>query len=212
MSGTASARPGSYTIALPEGWWRIDLRPDHAAKNIDALVAQQLAGLGEVPQLRRQLRTHLLDQAEAAYAAGGVELFLCRMPAPPATIPAALLITVPPPDPRASNLTSLASLLEGTAPSVHSHVTDLPAGTALRRHTRRHTSLESAIVMETTPRRPASPKDDSTVDAFGIDYYVPIPHTDDALLLLSFSSPLLPLEEALIELFDAAAQTLRWTA
>lgn len=42
-----------------------------------------------------------------------------------------------------------------------------------------------------------------------VQYFVPVPGVP-SLLVLSFSTPNLPLAEVFVELFDAMAQTLQW--
>jgi hypothetical protein len=44
-----------------------------------------------------------------------------------------------------------------------------------------------------------------------LDLHVPVPDSS-AWLLLSFSTPLAPLADALVGMFDAVAGTLRWTS
>ncbi|MGW0996714.1 hypothetical protein ACWD5V_26190 [Streptomyces sp. NPDC002523] len=44
-----------------------------------------------------------------------------------------------------------------------------------------------------------------------LDAYLAVPHSD-LRLLLSFSSPMEPLEDALVTLFDSVARTLQWMA
>ncbi len=44
-----------------------------------------------------------------------------------------------------------------------------------------------------------------------LDLHVPVPGSS-AWLLLSFSTPLAPLADALVGMFDAVAGTLRWTS
>jgi len=201
-----TSRPSSYHLVLPDGWWRIDLRPDQATASIDRLLARQLANLGEVPQLRRELRAVLRGQAEAAYEAGGVELYLSFMPAEPMTIPASLLVSVPPPLGTPTDPEQLREAIKTAGPAVTLDVVDLPAGRALRRHTRRMAPLDAA------PARAgngSSIEPDETTESFGVDFYLPIPHSD-ALLVLAFSSPLMQLEEVLLDLFDTVADTVRW--
>jgi hypothetical protein len=42
-----------------------------------------------------------------------------------------------------------------------------------------------------------------------VDYYLPIPHSQ-AFLLLSFSTPLEAIAEAMVGLFDAVAASFTW--
>jgi hypothetical protein len=42
-----------------------------------------------------------------------------------------------------------------------------------------------------------------------VEYFVPVPDRDE-VLMLTFSTPLEPIADAMVELFDAVAGTLRW--
>ena len=73
---------------------------------------------------------------------------------------------------------------------------DLPAAGRATRRRRTERSKESRKLGSTFP---------DTI----VEYFVPVPGRAE-LLLLTFSTPLEPLADEMVELFDAVAGTLRW--
>ncbi|MDN3268479.1 hypothetical protein [Streptomyces sp. MA15] len=100
---------------------------------------------------------------------------------------------------QAGALTVPASLLVTLLPSgrtpeaAGASVVELAAGTALRRRT------------------DAAPDDGEALPSVTLDYQVPVPGTETHLLL-TFSTPLVQIADAMVELFDAVAGSLRWRA
>lgn len=54
----------------------MDLDPGRRERAVAALVERQFRGADNVPHLKAQARQELLTRTEAAYAAGGLEMFL----------------------------------------------------------------------------------------------------------------------------------------
>ncbi|MEW2305774.1 hypothetical protein AB0958_38440 [Streptomyces sp. NPDC006655] len=202
-STRSPASPADYRLLLPDGWFRVRIDPEGRERSVDALVDLQFAGVDNAPHLKRQLRDELLTQATAAYRDGGIELYLSLQQAGPLTIPASLLImlvrpasgTVQP-DP-----TELARRLSADM-DAEATVVELAAGTVVR--VRRDTG------------RPDTPAPDGAPGSAGevlpsvtVDYQLPVPGTA-AHLLLTFSTPLLQIADAMVELFDAVAGSLTW--
>ncbi|MEU0045749.1 hypothetical protein [Streptomyces werraensis] len=100
---------------------------------------------------------------------------------------------------QAGALTVPASLLVtllppgGASGAADASVVELAAGTALRR--RGCTGAES--------------KGGEALPSVTLDYQVPVPGTETHLLL-TFSSPLVQIADAMVALFDAVAGSLRW--
>jgi hypothetical protein len=61
---------------------------------------------------------------------------------------------------------------------------------------------------ETSPADAASA--DASIDVVIVDYVVPVPHASGTQLLMTFSSPNVVVQEAMVALFDAIASTLHW--
>ena len=201
QSGGATP-PADYRLLLPDGWFRVRIDPEGRERSIDALVDRQFEGIDNAPHIKRQLRDSLHAQAVAAYESGGIELYLSLQQAAPLTIPASLLITLVTPLPTGSlpSLTDLANLLvDGGG---EASLVELPAGEAVR--VRRETGQ---------PGRPTPPgasgQADEMLPAVTLDYQLPVPATQ-AHLLLTFSTPLVQIGDAMVELFDAVAGSLTW--
>lgn len=177
--------------------------PERRERSVDALVNRQFEGMDNAPHIKRQLRQNLLAQASAAFRDGGIELYLSLQQAGPLTIPASLLVTF------------LPSPLGGSAPTVEDFaaqlasggqtevsVVELPAGTAVR--ARRATGQPGQ-----TPPAGVPGKADEVLPSVTLDYQLPVPGTG-AHLLLTFSTPLVQIADAMVELFDAVAGSLTW--
>ncbi len=189
-----ATRPADYRIALPDGWFRIDVRPGRRKRAVQALLDRQFRGIGTAQQLRQQLQGQLMSMAQAAYASGGIEIYLCQQDILGMPIPASLVISLTPPAPdgRAVTPQQLAATLDSAREVT---LTSLQAGTAVR-----------------TRRRTPPPEDDPTgniLPVTSLDLYIPVPGSG-SYLILAFSTNLDPLADAMVSLFDAIAGTLQW--
>jgi hypothetical protein len=201
--GTGSVTPPTdYRLLLPEGWFRVRIEPDFRERSVDALINRQFEGVDNAPHLKRQLRDSLLAQAAAAFRDGGIELYLSLQKAGAVTIPASLLVTfVPPHGGRQSTVQDIAARLSADE-ELEVTVVELSSGPSVR--TLRSTGQ---------PDRPAPPgvpgSPDETLPSVTLDYQLPVPGAD-ACLLLTFSTPLVQIADAMIQLFDAVAASLVW--
>jgi hypothetical protein len=199
----SAAPPADYRLLLPEGWFRMRIEPDARERSVDALLDRQFAGVDNAPHIKRQLREELLAQAAAAVEGGGLELYLSLQQAGPLTIPASLLITLLPAPPGGA-LPGMADLAKDLAAEADAEVSvrELSAGRALR--VRRSTG-------QSDRRPPAGIRGntDQVLPSVTLDYQLSIPGTG-AHLLLTFSTPLVQIAEAMTELFDAVAGSLTW--
>jgi hypothetical protein len=191
MSGARGPRspapPSDYRLILPDGWFRIDLEPGTREKAATALIERQFRGADNIPHLKAEARDRLLATAADAYRNGGIELYVSLQAAAGMPLPAALVVTLMPP--QASGHGSVSpELLAAKLSARGSEVTlaELAAGRAVR--VRRYDPPVTSL-----------------------DLHVPVPDSS-AWLLLSFSTPLAPLADALVGMFDAVAGTLRWTS
>jgi len=199
-SGGRPAPPSDYRLAFPEGWERIVLDPDRWPHRIDKLVNRGLRRTKATPQLKAALVERMREQAEAAHANGGVEMYVVNQLIGQVPVSAGLVVTVlqPPPGADPGDLSDIAlSLAARVAPDDEVTTTDLPAGPAVRHLYRRRPE-------------PDDP-DGNKLLVTHLDVYLAVPHVDQRLLL-SFSTPVEPLAEALVGLFDSIARTLQWMA
>ena len=195
-----------YRLVVPDDWFTVDLAPERRERAVTALTERQFAGLDNAPHLKAQARQDLLDQAEAAYGAGGLEMFLSLQRVADIPIAASLVIfAVPAPDPGLNGtgahgagpdaIGALARELTGRGQQVH--VLDLPAGPVVRAVPPPPGGSGEAGEPEEAPASPT------------LEVFVPVPG-GPGWLLLSFAAPLSPLAPALFRLFDAICTTLRW--
>ena len=189
----SAERPKDYGLALPDGWSRIDVRPGPRKRDIQKLLARQFRGVDAVPRLRQQIQSRLLAMAQAAHASGGIEIYICHQDILGVPVPASLVISLTPATPDGQTLAP--QQLAETFSDGQAALVDLPSGTAVR--TRRRNVPE--------PDDPSG----NTLPVTNLDIYLPVP-SSDRYLVLAFSTNLDPLADAMVELFDAIARTLRW--
>ncbi|MGP4044751.1 hypothetical protein [Streptomyces sp. 2A115] len=157
---------------------------------MSALVKRQFAGVDDQPMLRRRSEKQLLGAAEAGADQGGVVLYLSFLEAAGIPLSASLLISRL--HHRFDSLDAVAALAgKGEVAPVR-----LPAAGRAARRRRTERTREA--------RRLGTEFEDTIVE-----YFVPVPDRDE-VLMLTFSTPLEPIADAMVELFDAVAGTLRW--
>ncbi|MFC7809476.1 hypothetical protein [Streptomyces olivaceus] len=206
-SPAPSTPPADYRLLLPEGWFRILLDPGQRDKSVDALVERQFRGIDNAPHLKEELRGDLRRRAAKAYRSGGIELYLSLQAVGPFTIPASLLVTLAPlrhaeplpPEDLARALAEDADAEDAGTPVPEVGVEELAAGTAVR--VRR-------LAPQPGGAAPGAPDGDHA--SVSVEYHLPVPGTT-AYLLLTFSTPLEPIADAMAGLFDAIAGSLTWT-
>lgn len=178
------SRPSDYQLTVPEGWVRVDLQPGVREPALARLVDRQFRGVDNAPQLKEQARDQFLRVAQYAYNNGGLELYVSLQTAAGLPLPASLVVTLTPPPDKETLRVPPDRLAESLADG-GGRVTlvDLPAGPAVR--VRRQ--AESAT----------------------LDIHVTVPESG-SYLILSFSTPLNQLADAMADLFDSIAGTLRW--
>lgn len=190
------SRPSDYRLILPENWHRVGLEPGAREPGIARLTDRQFRGIDNAPHLKRQARDELLKTARNAYGNGGIEMYVSLQTAAGLPLSASLIVTLTPPHvDEAVNVPPqrLAESLSGaerrsrSPPSRPDPRSESAAGRA--------------------PGRSGGPEYRPTVTS--LDIHVPVPGSG-AYLILSFSTPLDPLADAMAGLFDAIAATLRW--
>jgi hypothetical protein len=169
---------------MPEGWFRIDLQPGLCEPAVARLVDRQFHGQATAASLKRQASDQLLRMARYAYDNGGVELYVSLQTAGGFPLPAALVVTLAPPHNDINVVVAPPRLAESLRVGGDQvTLTNLPAGRAVRVRRQGQTTT--------------------------LDIHVPVPESG-AYLLLSFSTPLNILADAMVCLFESIASTLRW--
>ncbi|MGW0597492.1 hypothetical protein ACWD11_10140 [Streptomyces sp. NPDC002776] len=180
-----------FGLVTPEDWYRIPLRPrERMEASVAALVKRQFAGVDDQPVLRRKAGEQLLGAADAGIEQGGVVLYLSFLQAGGIPLSASLLVC------RIFEKFDSLDAVVALAGSGEVEPVELPAAGPAARLLRRERPKQS--------RKLGTEFEDTIVE-----YFVPVPERDE-VLLLTFSTPLEPIAEAMVGLFDAVAGTLRW--
>lgn len=191
------AGPVGWSLLLPPGWWHIAL-DEHRGQSVKALLDRQLASLprDRVATLRRDLDGELTRLVERAVANGAVEMYLNVDLMRGLPVAASCLVTVVPLGfGTALPATELADLL-GDQPGDEVGVLEVAGASAARVRRREEVTDEDGMTT-------------GDLAVTRLQVYVPVPNTTE-MLLLSFSTPMDPIADAMVGLFDAIAGSLRW--
>ncbi|MBD0843084.1 MULTISPECIES: hypothetical protein [unclassified Streptomyces] len=196
-----STPPSDYHLIVPDGWFQISLDPEERDRCIVALADLQFRGVDNAPHLKQELMRDLQKRAKSAYGIGGTELYLSLLTAGPVPLASSLLISVPAAD-EWSPCSDADELAEHLAQRRAGENTEVGvaqlevAGTAVRVRRRDAPDPENQM--------------GNTLPTTTLTYYVPIPATD-RWLMLNFSTPVDPLADQMVRLFDTVAGTLHWS-
>jgi hypothetical protein len=178
-----AAVPRDFTVLLPPGWIRLPL-DDRAEARASTLAA---ARAGEVapPQREaaRQRLAQLLRQAvREGRAAGGIDIMLSVAARRGVPLAASCLVSYLEYEHTPVPLDLLSAELAGAGGEVS--MAEIARGPAVR-----HQHREEALTR--------------------LDYFLPVPGRV-GLLALAFSTPMQPLADAFVLLFDAITESLAW--
>jgi hypothetical protein len=182
MPAAEPAPPGDFTVLLPPGWVRIPLDGREKAAAA-ALATAKVSDLAE-PQ-RNQAREHLLGMLRLAIRhareAGGIDIMMSLAEREGIPLAASCLVSYVEQDPPVS-VGRLATEFGTDGGDVTQR--ELAGRPAVRRR-----YLEGPVTR--------------------VDYHLPVPGRR-GLLTMAFATPLEPLADPLVLLFDAIAESLRW--
>ncbi|NHC14535.1 hypothetical protein [Motilibacter deserti] len=207
---SAIRRPTGYRIVLPPAWWHIPLDNGRHA-SVAALVRHQVrrSPKDAAALLRGGLRRELTGVVERAAHAGACDLYLSLgvergIPLAASLLVQRMAVPVAPGEDVLEFVEAVAGQRDGVPRRL---LVGGAEAVAVRR-------------VELLPVRDdlvlagdAAPVDLSSVPrpcTTNLDVFVPVP-SDEALLLLAFSTPVPPLAEAFVDLFEAVAQSLTWS-
>lgn len=191
------AGPVGWSLLLPPGWWHIPL-DERRGQSITALLDHRLASLprDRVATLRRELEGELTRLVERAVANGAVEMYLYVDLMRGLPVAASCLVTVVP----AGAATELPAVelaaLMAERPGDEVGVLEVAGALAAR-------------VRRREPVTDADGHSSGELAVTRLQVYVPVPNTTE-MLLLSFSTPMDPIANAMVALFDAIAASLDW--
>lgn len=206
MTGVILPGGLGFRLAVPPSWWELDLRPATRASSLDALVEQQVRDVPALREHRTALARLLREQARSAWDAGASYAAVMAEPTDEGPVTACIaLLVVPGPVPT-DGRDRLARVMEpftaspragadGTWRSVE--VVDVPgAGRAARTW-----GVEDV----------ALPGGAGRVRQVLMQTWAPLPGVD-RVLVVSCASPVLPLVDDLLDLFDAVSGALAVTS
>lgn len=196
-----TAPPEDYNVIVPDGWFQLPLEPDGRDRAIIALADRTFRGVDNAPHLKKEFMRDLQRKAKEAYNVGGTELYLSTLTVGPVPLASSLLVSIPAADewPQTSDTEELALhfAAHDLGDSAELSVVELEvAGKAVRYRRRSEPDPEAQM--------------GNTLPTTTLTFYVPIPATK-RWLMLNFSTPIDPLADRMVELFDAVAGTLHWT-
>ena len=192
-----------FTLLLPPGWARIPL-DERMPLRIKQLVDQRLSGapVEHRTALRTGLTRELTDTLTRARRQGGLDVLLSLDPVARTPVPASALVThLGAGGGDGAVLAPLLGTLVSGGPGldvVELGVVEVAGASAVRRRASR---------TERVPTQGDLPG--GVLRVTQLEYFVPIPG-GGGLLVLAFSTPIAPLAEALVGLFDVVAASLRW--
>lgn len=193
--------PEDYSVIVPDSWFQIPLDPDARDQCVIALAEQTFRGLDNVPHLKREFAQNLRRKAKDAYSVGGTELYLSTLAVGPVPLASSLLVSVASDGewPQTADAEELAEHLaeRERSESAELSVVRLEAAGQAVRYRRRNAPEPQAQLGNTLPTTT-------------LTYYVPVPVTT-RWLILNFSTPVDPLADRMVELFDTVAGTLYWS-
>jgi hypothetical protein len=195
----AARTPRDFAVLLPPGWVRIKLDGSEPVV-LARLVAAKVATVDPAQREEaRALLTRTLGSAlRDARAAGGLDVLISVAESHGVPIAASCLITYLDRDGDKVPLDGLLMDLAARGGQVTG--TEIADGPAIRHQ------------YEVLPPEGSLPAGEEPVATrvTMVDFFLPLPGRP-GLLVLSFSTPVEPLAEALVMLFDAIAESLRWT-
>lgn len=192
------ARPRDLRIVTPAGWFDLELDPVLRKTRHARLVRRRLGREPELTRLREEVLAQLEQVAAQADAQGAVFASMFSQVMEGKAVAATLFAFLRPAmvgDDLRATLEESAEALRGDGEADAARevdVVELPAGLALRHR-----------------RRVEAPAFDRVVECDNVGYVLPAPAVSRTLFL-EFSTPTLPVADAMAQLFDAMARTVRW--
>lgn len=186
-------------VVLPGRWGRIDIATAETSRSdIRAFVADALGHRDDDAGARAEYRRQLEAAVVTARANHGRTLYVAIELTPGIPVPATLTVLMPPLDDvqldelGVRSVAGFAGSLVGDNDSTATPVTNLAASIAGVRSVSSRASQEQP-----------------EVGVLQVDYWL-VAADPSRLAVLSFSSPIVALQDMLIELFDAVVATTTW--
>ena len=191
------AGPAGWSLTLPPGWWHIPL-DERRGQSVKALLDRRLASLprDRVATLRRELEGELTRLAERAAQNDAVDMYLSVDLMRGLPVAATCLVTVVPTGVGTALPAAELAAMMGDRSNDEVGVVEVAGAPAAR-------------VRRREPVDEADGYSSGDLPVTRLQVYVPVPNRAETLLL-SFSTPIDPIADAMVALFDAIAGSLRW--
>jgi hypothetical protein len=194
LSATAASRRG-FWMALPPGWVSLDVDPSTSAATIRRMVALAAEADETVAENRESLERMLIDAARDC-ATSGV-LYCAAYFEPFENLPVQASVTVAVyAATDGTDFSRMATELADGEGGRTITVVDLDAGRAVKRSGHRNTRF---------------PGTDEPLELVTHQFFIPVPDTGNLLAVVAFATPTLALEDDMVALFDAIAESFAFT-
>lgn len=181
------AHPRDFAVLLPPGWARIPLDGRESARAA-TLAANKTAGLEE-PQrsaVRDKLTRTIRQALQDARSAGGIDVLLSLAERDGIPLAASCLISY---------------LDKGQ---------EVPLDMLAAEFAAEDDEAGGSVSLTEAGGFPAVRRRYTDDGITRLDYFLPMPGRPTGFLVMAFGTPMEPLADALVTLFDAIAQSLRW--
>jgi hypothetical protein len=202
--GDPPREPLGFSLSVPDSWFEIDLRPATRDASIGTLVDTRVSGVPELREHRTLITRQLRRQARRAAEGGAVYCACMVEPTDEGPVPASLTVTVAPGPlagrgDDASFDALLGSLRRKQAVSEDDTWVEVSTVTipGLGRCARTH-GVEDVDLPDQT----------GSLRVVLMQTFVPVPGRN-RVVIVSASSPVLPLAEGWFDVFDAITGTVR---
>ncbi len=182
-----------WAFVLPAGWWTIPLAdPKKIEPAVRALVVERLGRRDDMAQPRKDARENLLKAAKAAAAEGGAQLTTFGMDIAGIMVTGTMAVYAI--ERNEAGEKKLEKMVADAAGRALTHRQETPEGTVVR-------AVEASAIHR------KDENDEPILPELRVDYWVDREDLSEVMYLV-FTTPFVPLQEAMVELFDAVTASL----
>lgn len=185
--------PDGFWLALPDGWFTLDINPETSAQSIRTIVRAAIAGDERLAQFQGLLE-QTFSQTTRDVVAAGAQFCACYFNMINETLPIQASVTVSIVRTEGGNGRSVIEreiASEGTTTSL----VEIAAGQAVRRTRRRKEAVDGSDPLELV----------------SAGYFVPVPATEDQVAIAQFITPSVFIADDMLDLFDTMMKTFEFT-
>lgn len=193
-SATAAVGRG-FWMALPPGWVSLDVDPSTSTATIRRMVGLAAEADETVAANLESLERMLIDAARDCATSGVLYCAAYFEPFEDLPVQASVTVAVYAATDGTDFSRMATELADGEGERTIS-VVDLDVGRAVKRSGHRHTRF---------------PGTDEPLELLTHQFFIPVPDTPNLLAVIAFASPNLVLEDDMVALFDAIAESFAFT-